>query len=110
MIRESHEIQHGLALVLKLKSAMTAAGLWSVQPPTAEALASQQPFACDTLSFAQWLQFIFIPRLDALLKSGDRVPPMSVLPMAQVSWANAHPNVQAVLAEFDDWSDTVHDQ
>ncbi len=87
---------------------MSAAGLWSAQPPSVDALASQQPFACDTLSFEQWLQHIFIPRLDELFNVGKVAPPMSILPMAQVTWGQENQTVQAVIAELDDWSKSLH--
>ncbi|NVK54004.1 MAG: YqcC family protein [Alteromonadaceae bacterium] len=109
MIRESHNIQHrGAALLMRLKSVMITADIWSSQMPSAQALASQQPFACDTLTFEQWLQFIFIPRLDALFSRGEIAPPMSILPMAHMTWGHDHQVVQAVISEFDEWSKTVH--
>lgn len=59
--------------------------LWESEPPAADALASVQPFAVDTLNFAQWLQFIFIPRLYLLIDSRSTLPVNSgVAPMAEV--------------------------
>src|SRR5690606_14910863 len=58
--------------------------LWEAQAPSAEALASTQPFAVDTLNFAQWLQFIFVPRLYEMLESRAPLPTTSgVAPMAE---------------------------
>ncbi|MCC5879418.1 MAG: YqcC family protein [Idiomarina sp.] len=57
--------------------------LWQQQPPSASALQSTQPFAVDTLDFHQWLQFIMIPRLQALLAADQPLPTrMAVSPMA----------------------------
>ncbi len=59
--------------------------LWERQSPPAEALASTQPFAVDTLTFPQWLQFIFIPRLHSLIEAEQPLPTTSgVAPMAEV--------------------------
>lgn len=58
--------------------------LWEAEPPSAEALASVQPFAVDTLSFAQWLQFIFLPRLYEMINAGAELPDnCGVAPMAE---------------------------
>lgn len=58
--------------------------LWEAESPSAEALASVQPFAVDTLSFSQWLQFIFIPRLYVLIEARAALPDnCGVAPMAE---------------------------
>ncbi len=58
--------------------------LWECESPSAEALASTQPFAIDTLHFPQWLQFIFIPRLYMMLEQQIPLPNVSgVKPMAE---------------------------
>lgn len=58
--------------------------LWHRETPSAEALASTAPFACDRLLFTEWLQFLFIPRLRALLVAGAPLPDRSdITPMAE---------------------------
>jgi uncharacterized protein YqcC (DUF446 family) len=47
---------------------------WQKIPPSATDLASVLPFCCDTLEFPQWLQFIFIVKMRALLQSGAPLP------------------------------------
>lgn len=47
---------------------------WEEVPPPAEKLASTQPFAIDTLSATQWLQWIFLPRMHALLDANATLP------------------------------------
>ena len=37
-------------------------------------LLSEEPFAIDTMSPEEWLQWIFIPRMFALLESGAELP------------------------------------
>lgn len=51
--------------------------LWSPLPPDSAALASTLPFCCDTLSFAQWLQFVFLPRMRALVEGRQPLPTKS---------------------------------
>lgn len=55
-----------------LERELQALDLWSVQPPTATQMASPQPFCVDTMTFEQWLQWIFIPRMHAL--ADQRLP------------------------------------
>lgn len=58
--------------------------LWDFELPSAEALASTEPFAIDTLNFPQWLQFIFIPRLYFMIEQQLPLPNNSgVAPMAE---------------------------
>lgn len=64
-------------------------GLWSATSPTAEAMASSAPFACDLMPLEQWLQFIFIPRMHALIDAGQPLPSqIAIAPMAQHVWHN----------------------
>ena len=109
MIHSPNSQSGGARLLTELEEALRAAELWSLTQPSAEALASQQPFACDTLALEQWLQFIFIPRLRAMLEANAAVPPMQLLPMAEVTWQSLHQPVQRVLASFDRWSQSLHE-
>ena len=61
-------------LLLDVEAQLRQLGLWQQQPPSAHALASTQPFCVDTLSFVQWLQFIFLPKMHSVLQSGQRLP------------------------------------
>jgi uncharacterized protein YqcC (DUF446 family) len=58
--------------------------LWESELPPPDALASTQPFAIDWLNFAQWLQFIFIPKLYLLIEERAPLPTnCGVAPMAE---------------------------
>lgn len=109
MIHKPNTQSRGVQLLTELKEVLKVAELWSLTQPSAEALASQQPFACDTLALEQWLQFIFIPRLQAMLEANAAVPPMKLLPMAEVTWQSLHQPVQRVLASFDHWSQSLYE-
>ena len=57
--------------------------LWAEDEPSAEQLASIEPFCIDTLSFPQWLQFVFLPRIRFLLDARQPLPAKSqISPMA----------------------------
>lgn len=55
-------------LLIKLEQELVNANLWQVEPVDQKALQSSQPFHHDTLSSQQWLQFIFIARLEQMVK------------------------------------------
>lgn len=65
--------------------------LWSSETPAPAALASTEPFAVDTLSFEQWLQFLFLPKVRQYLLQHDCLPPgMSIAPMAKEVYQHQH--------------------
>ncbi|MCK3655424.1 anhydro-N-acetylmuramic acid kinase [Pasteurellaceae bacterium Macca] len=57
-----------------LQRAMQQHNLWENTAPPAEALANDEPFCVSTLSPSQWLQWIFIPRMHALLEADADLP------------------------------------
>jgi len=61
-------------LLLELEREMRQSGLWSEQPPTAEALRSMTPFAADYLDLEQWLQWIFIPQIKLMIEADMPLP------------------------------------
>jgi len=61
-------------LLDNLETELRRLNLWSDVPPSPEALASTAPFAIDTLSLPQWLQWIYIQRLRALIEAGKALP------------------------------------
>lgn len=63
-------------------------GWWEQAPPSAQALSSSEPFCVDTLTFVQWLQWIFVPRMRALLEAKAALPQRSAIAdMADVVFA-----------------------
>jgi Uncharacterized protein conserved in bacteria len=58
--------------------------LWQAQRPEDSALKSSLPFCVDTLSFNQWLQFVFLERFREMLQAGVRPPEKcDIVPMAE---------------------------
>lgn len=71
-----------------IEDELKALSWWQDTPPSAKALASTLPFAVDTLSLAQWLQFVLLARLRTMLATDMPLPrEISVYPMAQESFA-----------------------
>lgn len=61
-------------LLGQLQQQMEAEGLWQTIPPAPEKLMSTVPFSMDTLKFTEWLQWIYIARLRALLEADAPLP------------------------------------
>ena len=62
------------SLLIDLEAAMRNSGLWASEQPAPEALASTQPFCVDTLALEEWLQFVFIPRIRAIIAAETNMP------------------------------------
>jgi len=98
-------------LLEQLSDALRASSLWSEQQPTSVALASEMPFCCDTLSFENWLQFVFLPKLSQVIEYNLPLPKALVIaPMAEQSWravnssdAAAFKRIYKVLREIDNY-------
>ncbi|CAA0126370.1 putative protein YqcC [Halioglobus japonicus] len=71
-------------VLIDIEAQLRQLGQWDKVPPSAAALASDQPFCVDTLTFPQWLQFVFLPTLYQLMEEGKPLPARSgIEPMAQ---------------------------
>ena len=92
------------SLLIDIECELRRTDLWSAETPSAEALASVEPFCVDTLDFQQWLQFILLPRMNALITSQAPLPDKcDITAMAETVWTA---NIQAkpvidVLRQFD---------
>ncbi|XUO83808.1 YqcC family protein [Halomonas sp. KM007] len=60
--------------LLELEAAMKAANLWRLPLPEASAFASQEPFCVDTMSLPQWVRYVFVARLTALVEAQATLP------------------------------------
>lgn len=89
------------SFLVNLEQQLKLIGLWSPITPSSIALASTAPFACDTLVFEQWLQFIFIPKMQQLIDTQSSLPSqIAIAPMAQQVW-QAMPDRQEIIALLD---------
>ena len=77
-------------LIIKLEQSLREGMLWSNFTPSVEAFQSELPFAFDTMSFEQWLQFVFIPRMSEIVSNKSALPDnLMLLPMAEHSMGSA---------------------
>lgn len=93
-------------LLIALKGQLQALNLWQEHTPNVCLLASQQPFCCDTLTFEQWLQFIFIPRFQAMIIAKQKLPTnIALCPMAEESFKHLGSKVAPlinIIADIDE--------
>lgn len=72
-------------LLGEIEGEMRSAGLWQQNAPSTDALASTVPFAIDRLSFPEWLQWIFLPRMREVVEAGQPLPARcQIAPAAEV--------------------------
>lgn len=93
--------------LLRIETTLRDHQQWQSSPPDAAAVASDKPFCVDTLAPYEWLQWIFIPRMNALLDGDNPLPQaFSIAPYYDVALHPGHPareDVIALLAEMDTW-------
>ena len=91
-------------LLQRLETVLREVGLWSTCSPSTEALCSTAPFACDSMPFEQWLQYIFIPKLREMLNSKLTLANnMGLFPMGQECFVEQRQRIAVlpVLAQID---------
>ena len=85
-------------LLSQLEAELKQQQLWRLLPPDPAALASTLPFCVDTLELQSWLQFIFIPRMRALLDANAPLPGnISILPIAEEAFKTLGEQAQPLL-------------
>ncbi|TDR52967.1 uncharacterized protein YqcC (DUF446 family) [Halomonas ventosae] len=70
----------------ELEATMKAASLWRMERPGPDAFSSDQPFCIDTMTLPQWLRFVFIVRLEALVESRSPMPETCDVAPAVDAW------------------------
>lgn len=102
----SHRISLISQQLTELTVLLKKASLWSNEPVSAEQLASAQPFCIDTLRFEQWLQHVFIVKMEQLIELGMQLPSsIALCPMAEEAFSDQTPFVSELvnlLADIDE--------
>lgn len=65
------------AKITQIETEMKKVGMWQQEPLPPEKLDTRAAFGQDKLSFEQWLQFIFIPRVREIITAKGNWPPGS---------------------------------
>ncbi|MCV9879174.1 YqcC family protein [Brenneria izbisi] len=81
-----------------LERALRDSPFWELSPPQTAAFNSVEPFCVDTMPAAQWLQWVLLPRMHALLDSAAPLPEkFSLLPYFEEALDGAPEEVEPVL-------------
>ncbi|MDR7344556.1 MAG: YqcC family protein [Pantoea sp.] len=70
-MQREHQVRQGL---LALETLLKTHALWQNNAPETAAFNSTQPFFLDTMQPLEWLQWVLIPRMHALLDAGAALP------------------------------------
>ena len=77
-----------IQLLDELSDTLKVHQLWSNTPPNTAAFASTAPFCYDTMRFEQWLQFVFIEKMQVLITNNQPLPRnFAIAPMAEMMLA-----------------------
>ena len=96
-----HDIPDRIAdILLEVEAALRTGGKWEAAEPSAEALRSATPFCIDTLSFEQWLQWIFLPRMKHILEQSRPLPSREELDQRFKRYDSTYPGDSVPLPPF----------
>ncbi len=91
-------LEHTAQLLEELSKELQRLNLWQEQQPSLLELSSSAPFCCDTLTFEQWLQFIFIEKILQMINQGQRLPTKIALsPIAEESFKHLSAQADSLL-------------
>jgi len=88
----------------EIEREMKRVGLWQETPLKEEQYNFRRAFAMDTMSYDQWLQFVFIPRVKEIINTKGKFPLSSSVGAQAVREFDTYANAQALislLSEFD---------
>lgn len=89
---------HSQTKLAQLQQVMQELNLWSDTAPTEQAFASTEPFALDHMSPTEWLQWVFIPKMQALVESRAELPKqIAITPYLEEAMKEEDVNVLAPL-------------
>ncbi len=68
------EVQNKLT---EIEAELKQIGFWQTEPLKPEQLEFQEAFGMDTMAFSQWIQFVLIPRVEAIIQNKGQFPSTS---------------------------------
>lgn len=97
-------------LTLTIERAMRDGGYWHDQAPKPAAMASRTPFCADTLVFTEWLQFLFIPKMRALIERGGPLPQQSAIAVMATQKLEDRPGRAELMAQLETFDALLQDE
>ena len=95
-------------LLVAIKRELQCLGLWQGVLPEPEKLNYKEPFGIDTMEFHEWLEFILIGKMSAMIDAGADLSSLklAIAPMAEIVYAEDHLNKRkliSLLADLDNY-------
>ena len=82
--------------------------LWEDEPPPLHDLHSQMPFCYDTLQLPQWLQWVFLPRCQQMIRTRVGIPKNSdIHTIAEYYFQQAGINAEVLLISIRRFDDLI---
>jgi uncharacterized protein YqcC (DUF446 family) len=88
----------------EIEAELHASGFWQRDPLPPDKYQFTQAFGLDTMAFSQWLQFVFIPRVRAIIAERGQFPAHSMVGAQAVREFDGVPAADRLvdlLADFD---------
>ncbi|EFE96057.1 Domain of uncharacterised function, DUF446 [Serratia odorifera] len=90
-----NQVRHDLQAI---EQSMRDLALWQVSPPAPEAFSSTEPFCVDSMLAEEWLQWVLLPRMYALLDAGAPLPTrFAITPYFEEALKDKQPNCLPLL-------------
>ncbi|WP_371372820.1 YqcC family protein [Thalassotalea aquiviva] len=87
-----------MTLLNALEQELKNLGLWQQEGIDEDLLQSTQPFCIDTLSFEQWLQFVFLTKMHQMIEANQALPNnIAICPMAEESFKSLGQNASDLI-------------
>lgn len=81
-----------------IEQSMRDLALWQAAPPEQEAFASTEPFCVDSMQAENWLQWVLLPRMYALLDAHATLPTrFAITPYFELALKDKDPNCKPLL-------------
>lgn len=91
----SNQVRHNLQAI---EQSMRDLALWQLTPPEAEAFASTEPFCIGSMQAEEWLQWVLLPRMHALLDANAPLPTrFAITPYFEEALKDKQPNCLPLL-------------
>ncbi|CAK9885866.1 MAG: putative protein YqcC [Candidatus Erwinia impunctatus] len=99
-MKTSQQLQHYL---ITLQQTLQHHALWESVVPDSRAFESSEPFFIDTMSPLQWLQWVFLPRMQSLLDAQQPLPEkLAIAPYYEMALEEGLPGREVLLVLLND--------
>lgn len=87
-------------LLMEIKQELQCLGLWQGTIPEPEKLNYKEPFGIDTMEFHEWIEFILIGKMSAMIDAGADLSSLrlAIAPMAEIVYAEDHLNKRKLIS------------